>query len=112
MTETEILRAALQDCLSELEAAVNMLAREGVIHSPNIGKNKRDGFRALINGTSTVDVSKSNFNIKFPCRRAGCEHACKTSEERQQHEDVCPYGDKEPTRATNKIDKTEKWQGE
>jgi hypothetical protein len=53
MTETEKLREALRDCLAELEAAVGMLYNGGLIHSKNIGKAKRDGFRALIDGTNS-----------------------------------------------------------
>jgi hypothetical protein len=39
---------ALRECLVELEAAVLLLAREGVIHSASLGKDKRDGFRAAL----------------------------------------------------------------
>ena len=112
MTETEKLREALCDCLAELEAAVGMLYRGGLIHSKDIGKDKRDGFHALINGAGMVDVSRYNVNIKFPCRRTGCPHvACKTPEERAEHEDTCPYGEVDRERPITRFDKTKDWQG-
>ena len=42
------IEEALVECLKELEAAIKILAREGIIHSTDLGKETRDGFRAAL----------------------------------------------------------------
>jgi hypothetical protein len=47
-SDSAALRQALYECLDELEAAIGLLAKGGLIPSVNIGKKKRDGFRAIL----------------------------------------------------------------
>jgi hypothetical protein len=42
------LAGALRDCLREVDACIRVLAREGIIQSENVGKDKRDEFRKAL----------------------------------------------------------------
>ena len=42
------LAGALRDCLREVDACIRVLAREGIIQSENVGKDKRDKFRKAL----------------------------------------------------------------
>jgi hypothetical protein len=57
-----------------------------------------------------MDISKFNVQIWY-CRFA-CPREFSSVEDRDHHEETCPAGKTEHVRATNKLDKRRKWEGD